>query len=177
MLDLEDLKYPAGRFKKNLALTSDERKACIEAIADCPDLLLKAVGGFSEEQFDTAYREGGWTVRQLVHHMFDSHANAFIRFRLALTEPNPLIKAYDQNAWAHLPDSILAPADISVRLLKGLHERWVIMLKEMTLEQFARTMEHPQNGPMSLDVVVQMYAWHGHHHVRHITALSEREGW
>ncbi|MDA1027467.1 MAG: putative metal-dependent hydrolase [Bacteroidetes bacterium] len=177
MSDLENLKYPVGRFKPHFSVSEAERLACIEAIAACPEKLVQAVNGLSTAQFDTPYREGGWTVRQLVHHLFDSHANAFIRVRLALTEENPRVTAYDQNAWAHLPDSVTAPPEISVALLAGLHQRWVITLEAMSMDQYGRTLDHPENGPMTLDLILQMYAWHGLHHVRHISALRERMGW
>lgn len=177
MSDLESLKYPVGRFKPHFTMSEAQRMACVEEIAACPELLAQALIGFSTAQFDTPYREGGWTVRQLVHHLFDSHANAYIRVRLALTEDNPRVTAYDQDSWAHLPDSLSAAPEISVALLRGLHQRWVMTLKAMSVDQFKRTLEHPDNGPMALDVVVQMYAWHGRHHVRHITALRERMGW
>lgn len=177
MSDLENLKYPVGRFKANLSMSEALRMACIEDIAACPEHLAEALNGLSTAQFDTPYREGGWTVRQLVHHLFDSHANAYIRVRLALTEENPRINAYDQNEWAHLPDSLSAAPEISVALLRGLHQRWVMTLNAMSVDQFKRTLEHPENGRMTLDVVLQIYAWHGRHHVRHITALRERMGW
>jgi len=177
MSDLELLRYPTGRFKRQPSISDLERADLITAIAACPDALAQAVDGLSEAQLDTPYREGGWTARQLVHHIFDSHANAFIRFRLALTEDNPRISAYDENAWAHLADSQLVSADVSVKLVAGLHHRWVVMLNGMSEHQFTRTLEHPENGPMSLDAMLQLYAWHGLHHVRHLTALRERNNW
>jgi uncharacterized damage-inducible protein DinB len=177
MSDLDALRFPTGRFKRLPSITSAQRDELIERIATCPANLAAAVEGLTEGQFATPYREGGWTVSQLVHHIFDSHVNAFIRFRLALTEDNPRITAYDENAWAHLHDSLSVPAQISLDLVTGLHNRWVSMLGAMTDEDFKRTLEHPENGPMTLDTMLQLYAWHGVHHVAHITSLRERNGW
>ena len=174
---LDLLRFPVGRFKAIPNPSSEDRKSWIEAISDCPSQLRAAVEGFVDTQYDTPYREGGWTVRQLVHHIYDSHSNAFIRIRLALTQDNPRINAYDQDAWAHLTDSLTVPAEISLGMIDGLHLRWVVMMQGMTADQFSRMLDHPESGPMSLDFMVQLYAWHCLHHVRHITALRERKGW
>ena len=177
MTTVDTLKYPIGRFRSNQELTSAERNTCISEIEACPALLEAAVQGLSADQLQTPYREGGWTVQQLVHHIFDSHVNAYIRFRLALTETNPRITAYKEAEWAKLSDSERVPASVSLALVKGLHLRWVVMLNSMSDNDFARTLDHPENGLMTLNTMVQLYAWHGKHHVRHITALRERMGW
>jgi uncharacterized damage-inducible protein DinB len=172
-----DPRYPVGRFSFRPDVTGADRTAWIDAIADAPAALRAAVDGLSGAQLDTPYREGGWTVRQVVHHVFDSHCNAFIRFRLALTEENPRITAYDEAAWAELPDSIDVPAAVSLDLVDGLHRRWVSMMRHMDTTAWARTLQHPENGPMTLDRMLQLYAWHGKHHVAHITVLRQQNGW
>lgn len=154
-----------------------QRLEWIRRIEQCPELVANAIKGLTTAQLDTPYREGGWTVRQVVHHLFDSHVNAFIRFRLALTEDHPRVTAYNEAAWAKLPDSIQMEPEVSVRLLEGLHQRWVVMLRALKDADFERTLDHPENGSMSLDKMLQNYAWHGDHHVGHITALRERNGW
>jgi uncharacterized damage-inducible protein DinB len=136
-----------------------------------------AVAGLSDEQLDTPYRDGGWTVRQLVHHVPDSHLNAYTRFRLALTEPEPTIKPYDQAAWAELGDSRTAPIAMSLLLLEALHQRWVALLESLAAGDFERRFRHPEIGLVTLGEVLGMYAWHGPHHVAHITALRHRNGW
>ncbi|PYR62116.1 MAG: putative metal-dependent hydrolase [Acidobacteria bacterium] len=128
-------------------------------------------------QFDTPYRPDGWTVRQVVHHVPDSHLNAYCRFKLALTEDNPRIKPYDEAAWAKLADTERTPVETSLALLDSLHQRWVTLLESMKPEEFARTLQHPEAGEMTLDKVLQLYTWHGRHHVAHITSLRQREGW
>jgi len=177
MTDLEILRYPTGRFKVNKELTVEGRNQCIADISACPLSLQQAVLGLTSDQLKTPYREDGWSVQQLVHHVFDSHVNAFIRFRLALTEVNPRITAYNENDWAFLADSVSVPADVSVKLVEGLHLRWVVMLNSMSDSDFAENLDHPENGLMSLNTMLQLYAWHGKHHVRHITALRERKKW
>jgi len=141
-----------------------------------PGKLREAVEGLDRAQLDTPYREGGWTVRQLVHHVADSHMNAFLRVRLALTEDWPTITPYDEKAWAMLHDSA-APVEWSVGLLENLHARWVMLLESLTEDQWARGMKHPVNGPMTLEMATLLYAWHSRHHVAHITRLREKEGW
>jgi uncharacterized damage-inducible protein DinB len=158
-------------------LTAGERAQRIDAIAATPAQLRLAVRGLTDEQIDTPYRPGGWTVRQVVHHVADSHMNAFIRFRLGLTEDNPTIKPYDEKAWAELPDVRHLPIDVSLRLLENVHERLVHLLQAVQPSLFARQIMHPENGPMSLDSLVSVYAWHGRHHTAHITGLRDREGW
>ena len=172
-----DLRYPIGQFQPKSSLTAAERVSAIERIAETPDHLGAAISGLSAEQLDTAYREGGWTVRQVVHHLPDSHMNAYVRFKLALTEREPIVKPYDEALWAELADSRLTGVEVSLALLDALHQRWVILLKAMRPEDFARRINHPELGVISLDWLLGEYAWHGAHHVAHITSLRERLGW
>jgi hypothetical protein len=171
-----DLRYPIGKLKRTSVLTPEERRIAIEQIAEAPGRLSIAVAGLTPAQLDTPYREGGWTVRQLVHHLADSHMNSFVRFKLAMTEQEPTIKPYQQDLWAGLPDSQL-PIEISLSLLTALHQRWVALLQSMKPADFARTLRHPEMGVVTLDGNLGMYAWHCRHHVAHITALRERMGW
>jgi uncharacterized damage-inducible protein DinB len=171
------LRYPIGELQPKSTLTPAERVVAIEQIAQTPDRLRAAIAGLKSEQLDTPYREGGWTVRQVVHHLPDSHANWYIRFRLALTEQEPTIKPFDEVLWAELPDPRLTPVEISLALLDALHQRWVIVLKAMRPEDFARRMNHPERGVISLDWVLAASVWHGAHHVAHIVSLRERLGW
>lgn len=177
MTTAADPRYPVGKFEQRDALTSDERAALIAHIAETPARMRKAVAGLTDAQLDTPYREGGWTVRQVAHHVPDSHLNAYTRFKLALTEEQPTIKPYDEAAWAQLPDSRDTPMETSLTLLDSLHDRWIRLLRAMSGDDFRRTLFHPANGVMSLDAMVTMYAWHGRHHVAHITSLRERMGW
>ncbi|HVB32145.1 MAG TPA: putative metal-dependent hydrolase [Gemmatimonadaceae bacterium] len=174
-----DLRYPIGRFERPAQLTPPERSALIDTIAATPAALRAAVRGLSGTQLDTPYRPEGWTVRQVVHHVPDSHLNSYVRFRLALTEEQPTIKPYDEARWAELPDAKGPLVAESLALLEALHARWVSLLRAMTPAEFARTLVHPERpgAPMSLDTMVALYAWHGRHHVAHITALRERMGW
>jgi uncharacterized damage-inducible protein DinB len=174
---MQDLRYPIGRCPSKSALTPEERAAAIGAIAHTPGRLRAAVKGLSSEQLDTPYRPGGWTVRQVVHHLPDSHMNSYIRCKLALTENEPTIKAYDEDLWAKLKDSHDTPIELSLVLLEALHKRWVILLQGLKTEDFARRLVHPERGPMTLDDVLTTYSWHGEHHVAHITALRHRMGW
>ena len=171
-----DLRYPIGEFTPPGAISADMRTAAIAAIADLPARMRDAVRGLSDTQLDTPYRPGGWTVRQVVHHVPDSHLNAYIRVKLALTEDNPTIKPYDQDAFAQLPDQKL-PIDVSLSLLDALHARWDAVLRALTPEQCGRRLVHPEIGQISVDYLVQLYGWHSRHHVAHITRLREREGW
>lgn len=172
-----DVRYPVGKFKPVTGLNYAQRENLIGEIASAPERLKAAIAGLDEAQLDTPYREGGWTVRQVVHHLADSHLNAHVRFRLALTETAPKIKTYDQAKWAELSDARTAPIGLSLGLLESLHERWVRLLKSLAAADFARTIDHPDHGPMTLDQNLALYAWHGRHHVAHITALRERLGW
>jgi uncharacterized damage-inducible protein DinB len=170
----EDAKYPIGKFQWEDGLSEARRREMINQIAETPAQLRAAVAGFSEAQFDTPYREGGWTVRQVVHHLADSHLNAFVRFKLALTEDRPAVKTYEQQLWAELADARTAPVEPSLAMLEGLHQRWVILLLQMSAADFARQFQHPEHGLMKLERLLAMYAWHGRHHVAHINSLGER---
>ena len=172
-----DLRYPIGKLARKSVLTPEERTSAIDAIAATPAKLSDAVSRLSDAQLDTAYRPGGWTVRQLVHHVADSHINAYTRFRFALTEDNPTIKPYEEAIWADLPDARMLPPSVSLLLLQALHERWVALLRAVPPESFARPMQHPENGSMTMDDLLTMYAWHGRHHTAHVTALRDRMGW
>jgi hypothetical protein len=172
-----DPRYPIGRFKRPENISQQDRMEAIAAIAAMPGLLKAAVHGLDREQLDTPYRDGGWTVRQLVHHIADSHMNAFVRVRLALTEDWPTIKPYDEKAWAMLRDSTGAPVGWSLDLIENLHARWVMVLDSLTDEQWARGMNHPENGPVTIESTTLLYAWHSKHHVAHITQLREQKGW
>lgn len=171
-----DLRYPIGKFKKTEGVTDAQRTALIAAIAEAPAKLRAAATGLSEEQLDTPYRPGGWTVRQVVHHVPDSHMNSLVRFKLALTENEPTIKPYDEARWAELGDAKGA-IEPSLALLESLHERWVALLKSLSASDWQRTFRHPERGTMTLEETLQLYAWHGRHHVAHITSLRERNGW
>jgi uncharacterized damage-inducible protein DinB len=172
-----DPRFPVGTFQFNPDVTPEIRRASIAAIRDTPAALRAAVRGLDEAQLNTPYRDGGWTVRQVVHHVPESHMNAYTRFKLALTEDNPTIKPYNEDAWAKLPDVARAPIETSLALLDALHERWVILLEAVNPAGFERPLVHPDMGPMPLDRLLQMYAWHGRHHVAHITTLRARQGW
>jgi uncharacterized damage-inducible protein DinB len=174
-----DLRYPIGRFQRPVDVTAADRATSIEDIAAAPGWLRDAVRGLDDAQLDTPYRPDGWTVRQVVHHVPDSHVNSFVRFKLALTEDAPTIKPYDEKRWAALPDGRSGLVAESLALLDALHVRWVYLLRAMTPADFARTVVHPDRpgAPMTLDVMLALYAWHGRHHVAHIVALREREGW
>lgn len=172
-----DLRYPIGTYTAPASVTAAQRAAWIADIAAAPAALRAAAAGLSPEQLDTPYRPEGWTVRQVVHHVPDSHLNAYTRFKLALTEDEPTIKPYDQARWAELPDSA-APPEVSLALLEALHQRWVALLNAMSPEQFNRRFRHPEHGRIfTLDETLGLYAWHGRHHAAHITALRERRGW
>jgi uncharacterized damage-inducible protein DinB len=173
-----DPRYPVGKFESRNELTPDERRALIDQIAAAPVRLREAVRDLSEEQLDTAYREGGWTVRQVIHHVPDSHLNAYIRTKLALAEDEPTIKPYDEAVWAEMEDSRSTPPEVSLTLLESLHARWVALLRSLKDEDFKRAFRHPEHdGIQTLDWLVAMYAWHSRHHVGHITSLRERNGW
>jgi uncharacterized damage-inducible protein DinB len=172
-----DLRYPVGTFSFEGTLSDEERQAMIDQIAETPQKMRAAVDGLNEEQLNTPYRPGGWTVRQVVHHVPDSHLNSYVRFKLALTMEHPTIIAYDENVWANLDDARNAPIDMSLDLLESLHRRWVLFLRSLKGEDFQRTFNHPEIGTVSVDKNIALYAWHGRHHVAHITALRERNGW
>jgi uncharacterized damage-inducible protein DinB len=173
---MTDLRYPIGEFRLPAAITPEMRATGLQALAELPARMRDAVRGLSESQLDTPYRPAGWTVRQVVHHVPDSHLNAYMRLKLALTEDNPTIKPYDQDACASLADQRL-PTEISLSLLDALHARWLAVWNSLTAEQFARPLYHPEIGAITVDYLLQHYAWHSRHHVAHITRLREREGW
>jgi uncharacterized damage-inducible protein DinB len=174
---LESLRFPVGRFTPKADPTPEDRRHSIEHIAHTPARLRAALEGLDAARLDTPYRPGGWTVRQLVHHVPDSHMNALIRFKLALTEEQPTIRPYDQAAWAELADSQLDDPDIALSLLDALHARWVALLESLNDDDWARPLVHPEIGDVTIDFLLQLYAWHGQHHVAHVTRLREREGW
>jgi len=174
---IDDPRYPTGKFHFNPDVTPELRQRSIAAIRDTPPALRAAVRGLNEAQLNTPYRDGGWTVRQVVHHVPESHMNAFVRFKLALTEDNPTIKPYNENAWVNLGDVARVPVETSVALLEALHERWVTLLEAMAPADFERPLMHPEIGAITLDRLVQLYAWHGPHHVAHVTALRARNSW
>jgi hypothetical protein len=173
-----DLRYPIGPFEAPRAVTPESRRQRIQEIGQAPAALRAAVTGLSAKQLDTPYRPGGWTVRQVVHHVPDSHMNAYVRLKLALTEDEPTIKPYEEARWAELVDGRTAPPEISLTLLSSLHERWMLLWNSLKPEDFSRKFRHPEHaGLLSIDWMLAMYAWHGRHHVAHITTLREREGW
>ena len=177
---MNDLRYPLGRFAHDGPISDDQLTAWIGALDALPTQMRQAVDGLSDAQFDTPYRPDGWTVRQVVHHVPDSHLNAFVRFKWTLTEETPTIKAYDEARWAELPDTQAVPVATALDFLTALHARWVGLLRAMDRANFERALihpEHPDAPPMQLGWMTGMYAWHGQHHVAHITRLREREGW
>jgi hypothetical protein len=174
----DDARYPVGRYEYTGPGGDAQRKPWIDAIAETPARLREAVRGLSNDQLETPYRDGGWTVRQVAHHLPDSHLNAYVRFKLALTEEQPTVKPYEEAAWAELADGRSAPVEISLALMDALHERWVLLLRSMKGSAWDRTYLHPEHGTIStLDKVLGLYEWHGRHHVAHITALRKRKGW
>jgi uncharacterized damage-inducible protein DinB len=175
---MNDPRYPIGRFSADLSSTPETRARHIDAIAGLPSRLRQAVSQLSPEQLNTPYREGGWTVRQVVHHVPDSHLNAYIRCKLVLTEETPTIKPYDEDAWARLKDSELTPTEVSLNLLQAVHARWVTLLGSLRADDFQRCFIHPEaGGARDLDWLVALYDWHGNHHLAHITSLKERMRW
>jgi hypothetical protein len=174
---MSDLRYPLGRYEAPDPVTAAQRAAWIADLAAAPAALRAAVEGLSDDRLDTPYRPGGWTVRQVVHHVPDSHLNAYCRFKLALTEDAPTIKPYEEARWAELPDSA-GPVAPSLDILDGLHARWVALLRAMPEAAWSRTFVHPEHGrALRLDWTLGLYAWHGKHHTAHVTALRDREGW
>jgi hypothetical protein len=172
-----DLRYPIGQFQWPENVTQHQRTLWISEIEKLPEELQSAVAALQAAQLNTRYRPDGWTVRQVVHHVADSHLNCYQRYRLALTEEAPVIKPYDERAWAELADAKNAPVDVSLLLLRTLHVRWTALLHGLTEDQWTRTFVHPENGSMRLDSTAGLYAWHGRHHVAHILKLRERAGW
>lgn len=171
---LTDERYPVGKFAPVADADSTYMEACLTAIEETPARLREAIGGLTAAQLETPYRDGGWTVRQVIHHVADSHMQSYARCRLALTEPEPTIKPYDEAAWAELPDARTAPVEISLALLDALHYRWMVLLRSLDEAALAKVYVHPAMGPMSISKTIQLYAWHGRHHTAHITALRQR---
>jgi uncharacterized damage-inducible protein DinB len=174
---MEDLRFPVGKFHYDGSPSPQQKQVFLEEIAQTPSKLRDAVAGLADAQLDTPYRPGGWTVRQVVHHVPDSHLNSYTRFKLALTEDEPTIKTYAEDRWAELADSKATPIEVSLTLLDSLHDRWVRLLRALSPEEWKRTFRHPELGPMTLEKTLALYAWHGRHHVAHITELRKRMSW
>jgi uncharacterized damage-inducible protein DinB len=174
---MEDLRFPVGKFHYEGSPNDQRKQTFLQEVEQTPTKLKAAVKGLSDAQLDTPYRPDGWTVRQVVHHMPDSHVNAYVRFKLALTEDDPTIKPYAEDRWAELSDTKATPIEISLTLLDSLHDRWVRLLRSLTPEQWKRTFRHPEMGPMTLEKTLALYAWHGRHHVAHVTELRKRMSW
>jgi len=172
-----DPRYPVGKFEKPSQVTDAQRREAIATIAAMPAKLKAAVAGLNAQQLATPYRDGGWTVAQVVHHLADSHGNAFFRFKFGMTEQNPTIKPYDEAKWAETADCKDVPAEVSLAIVDGLHQRWNALLKSMQPADFARPLFHPEHGSITLDYMLALYSWHSRHHVGHITALRQRNGW
>ena len=173
----EDPRYPIGRFKRAERLSSEERAAALAVLEAAPARFREAVKGLTDAQLDTPYREGGWTVRQLAHHLTDSHLNAYVRIRLALTEEQPTVRPYDEKLWAELPDARTAPVDVSLTMLDGAHSRLVRLLRSVDEASYARRFVHPEGYDGTIDTLIGMYAWHSKHHTAHVTGLRKRMGW
>ena len=177
-MTVESLRYPIGRFLPPTEVTLQDRENYLAEIEKHPAELRNAVTGLSDDQLDTPYREGGWTLRQVVHHVPDSHANSYVRFRWTLTEDQPKIKAYYEDRWAELPDAASAPVEPSLQLLEAIHQRWLLLLRAMSDEDYARALVHPEtNKVIRLDTMLALYVWHGKHHVAHVQSLKDRKGW
>lgn len=173
----QDARYPIGRFQYERPLTAAERRQAMATIEQAPRKLRAAVKGLKLRQLDTPYREGGWTVRQVVHHLPDSHLNAYTRLKLALTEPEPTIKPYDEKAWAELADTRATPVEISLDLLESLHARWAKLWRSLKPADFEHSFRHPEAGVKTVDWLLALYAWHSRHHTAHVTELRKRMGW
>lgn len=173
---ISDPRYPIGPEPVFEPITAATRLKYVDTVAELPSAIRAAVSGLTAPQLDTPYRPGGWTVRQVVHHLADSHLHAFIRLKWALAEDAPIIKPYDERVWAELPDSAM-DIPVSLAILDGLHARWVALYRAMTDSQFAREFTHPERGRLTLDQHLHIYAWHSRHHVAHVTALRRTEGW
>lgn len=173
---IDDLRFPVGKFDSGVEVTPELRREFINTIADLPRKIAEAVEGLTDEQLDTPYRPEGWTLRQTVHHVADSHINSLCRFKLAMTEENPTIRPYFEERWAELSDSKL-PVEVSLKIIEGVHQRWTVLLEAMTDEDFRKTLVHPESGEFTIEKLLALYAWHSRHHTAHITRLRERNGW
>ncbi|MGD8602151.1 MAG: putative metal-dependent hydrolase [Gemmatimonadota bacterium] len=175
---MNDPRYPIGPFSPvGRPLSDEERVSLIDAIEGHPARMRLAVDGLSDEQLDTRYRDEGWTLRQVVHHVVDSHLNAYVRFKLALTEDNPTIRPYEEQLWAELPDGKTAPVEGSLAILEALHARWVSFLRALEPKDFARPLHYPGVGDVNVDLLLELYGWHGRHHEAHVTTTRDRMGW
>jgi uncharacterized damage-inducible protein DinB len=174
---MTELQYPVGKFEPKPEYHASEITEFIAVLEQLPSQMRAAVAGLSQAQLETQYRPDGWTLRQVVHHLPDSHMNSYVRFKLALTEENPTIKPYDEAAWALLSDTRDTPLEVSLSLLEAVHTRWVILLRSLSPQDWKRTFNHPQNGPMTLESTLALYAWHSRHHLAHITGTRARMGW
>ena len=174
---MDDLRFPVGKFHHEGSVNDQQKQAFLDEIEQTPAKLRAAVSGLSDSQLDTPYRPDGWTVRQVVHHVPDSHLNSYVRFKLALTEDEPTIKTYAEDRWAELSDTKATPIEVSLVLLESLHHRWIRLLRSLTPDQWKRRFRHPELGPMTLEKTLALYAWHGRHHVAHITELRKRMSW
>jgi hypothetical protein len=174
---MTDLRYPIGKFKFEGPTTPEQREELLNQIEQAPNRLRAAVNGLSDQQLDTPYRPEGWSVRQVAHHVPDSHLNAYVRYKLALTEDEPTIKPYAEDRWAQLADTQATPVEVSLAMLDSLHNRWVHLLRSLQPDDWKRAFRHPELGLVSLEKNLALYAWHGRHHVAHITSLRERNGW
>lgn len=176
-MNLEAITYPIGRFAPPVEFNPVQRAAAIDAIAAVSDAMERAVAGLSDEQLDTPYRPGGWTVRQVVHHLAEANTHMYLRFRFALAQDNPPVAAFDENAWAATEDGRTAPVGPSLALLRAVNERWVSVLIRLQAEDFQRTFRHPEKGDTSLDRALALYSWHGTHHAAQLATLRDRMGW
>lgn len=174
---MSDPRYPIGKFSYHGPLTGEQKRQYLDDIEQTPANLNAAIRGLGDQQLDTPYREGGWTVRQVIHHVPDSHMNSYIRFKLALTEEEPTIRPYFEDRWAELPEAKQAAPEVSLALLDSLHKRWMLMLRNLKDADWQRTFRHPELGPMTLEKTLALYSWHGRHHVAHITELKKQKGW
>jgi uncharacterized damage-inducible protein DinB len=172
----EDLRFPIGKYDKDSEITPEQRKQFVKEIAELPDDLREAVKNLTGEQLDSPYRPGGWTARQVVHHVGDSHMNSLIRFKLALSEDNPTIRPYAEDLWAQTAEYKM-PVEVSLNLIDSIHQRWATLLDSLSDEDFARTINHPESGKWTLESLLGMYVWHGKHHMAHINNLKKRNGW
>ncbi len=173
----EEMRYPIGRYNPPARISAEQRKIWIDDLSHFPGTLRQAVADLDDVQLDTSYRDGGWTVRQVIHHLPDSHLNSYVRFKLALTEDTPAVKGYQEAAWAELTDARSGPVDLSLSLLDSLHGRWVILLRAMTEADFERSFHHSELGEVTLGRMLGLYAWHGEHHLAHISKLRLRQRW